>query len=941
MPRSRAPILLLATLLAGCGSSAPRDPGPCPSLPCDLLADPAAWEVTGLAAAVQAGLPEPAERTDLLEDFEGAEAGTFGGGRGGVLAGEPGQRHLQLTTEERSSPWWRSPAVAASPDRSYALSWRQALSGVIPPKRVPKLKAGVAVEFLAVPRSVKDVDAWLAEPKNLARAKRKAPKAGAWRPAEGSSPWRDEGRTFRPPLGVTHLRVLVGGGPSRGGGVGSRVQLDDLAIRSTSAPAWAGRGVDAWQDPGAGPLQLRARGSHPAHRHADEIRDVVLAPAPSTLRRRLVVPVGARLDLGYGLVPGTPGPAVTFEAALVDAAGARHLLRSEALRGPFLAPWADASVDLTPWAGQAVTLELSTAGRPAPTDVADAVAQQPEARAAWTTARLEPASTPGRLAVLVIIDTLGAHHASGWEGKRETTPNLERIGREGVLYRQARAPAPWTLPTTGSYLTGLSPDVHGAGEQLGRDHWSRRPLPTVFDTLAERLGAAGWDTRAWINNTFLTAQVTRLDQGFHRYVDYGSRSDRGSSGPGMASVLKELERTAGDRFLLVHLMDPHLPYRPPLDYIERFVDPGYEGRLKNGRDYKAVQDLWRKKLRPGEAGRKHLLQLHEAAIAFADDQVGRVFDAARATGQELLFVVTSDHGEEFWEHGSFDHGHSLFDELLHVPLVAWRSGGTTGVVEEAVDATGVFGAVMDFAGLDRGAAPTLPAAPAGGPLHARPTLYGVRQRSVEVDDWKYIVRQEHTGRRHRRVHSDPVHLLYHLAGDPMEKADRMRADPARAHAMHRLVVGEALSGFPGAWFTWIGPGDDPVDLVWTMNGGGGWHPDVTDLPWPTEFGDRPEHPMTVERALTGDVSTVTLHVEHRPTLILLEPARAEGAVSVTLNGTAVPLPDARSSPAELGAMIDAGGGPTVGRLAGSGRRAGDDGPDEDDLEALRALGYMD
>ena len=936
--------LLLAAAMAGCTCAEPPAAGPCAELPCDLFAELDTWQIEGLAASVQSGLPEPAESTDLLEDFEGEGPWQFAGGEGASVAGEAGDRRLVLVTESRDRPAWRSSARPVEPDRRYSLSWREALDGITPPRRVPRLKAGVSVEFFRVPPTVEDVEAWLADPVHAARAKLPPSKAAQWRPAEGRVPWRTELRSFRSPPKATHLRIVVGGGPHKGGGRGSQLEVDDLALRSAPAPAWMGRGADAWQIPDAGPLQYRARGDHRAHRHANEVRDVVLSPAPSALRRSLDLPRDARLDLGYGLVPGAQGPAVSFRATLIEADGARHDLLQDKVRGGSLARWKDSEIDLAAWGGRHVTLELVTGGRPAPTDPSAAVARQPEARAAWTSARLEHTTDRGKLAILVIIDTLGARHASGWEGRRKTTPNLQRIGRDGIHYGEARAPAPWTLPSSASYLTGLAPDEHGAGEQLGRDHWSRRPLLPEFETLPEHLREAGWDTRAWINNTFLTSQVTRLDQGFARYVDYGSRTDRGGSKVGIDVVLEELERTAGDRFLLVHLMDPHLPYKPPQPFLDRFVDPTYKGPLINGRNYRAVQNLWRMKLRPKQKGRRHLLDLHEAAVAFADQQVGRVYDAARATGQDLLFIATSDHGEEFWEHGSFDHGHSLFDELLHVPLVVYETGETVATVQRPVDVTGLFGTVMNFAGLDPGEAAALPRRDEDAALFANPTLYGVRQRSVEQDGWKYIVRQPHSGYKHRRVRNDPMHLLFHLDEDPGEKTDRMSQSPARALAMHRLVVEQALPGFPGAWFLWVGPGDDPVEMTWTMTGGDGWHPDITDLAWPTPDGVAPEGgTLSAKRGVDGDVASVMLRVVHRPTLLLLAPARAEGEVTVTMADGSVLPPPARASAEELLARIDAGEpGPLLGRLAGEVRGAGGmDAPNEGDLEALRALGYMD
>ncbi len=337
-------------------------------------------------------------------------------------------------------------------------------------------------------------------------------------------------------------------------------------------------------------------------------------------------------------------------------------------------------------------------------------------------------------------------------------------------------------------------------------------------------------------------------------------------------------------------------------------------------------------------------ELYEATAAYADHQVGRLYDAARASERDLLFVVTSDHGEEFWEHGSFDHGHSLYDELLHVPLVTYRSGAAVGTVSTPTDVRGVFGTFLDFAGLPLGDAPVLPTEDELRPFYPKPTLYGVRHRGTEQDGWKYIVRQDHTGRPHIRARKFPVHQLFELGSDPLEQEDRITTEPARAATLHRAVVGDAVqAGYPGGFYVFVGPGDEPVELAVTLLGGGGWHPDVTDLPWPKADGSRvPNKPMKVRTETSGDRSTVHLSVTHRPTLILLEPRTSAEQVEVLLNGEPHPTRPERASAEALLAAVDAmAPGVEAGRLVGDRSRAGGDGPSASDVDALKALGYMD
>ena len=947
----RALSLLLGLLVAACGR-ATLDPGPSAGSSLDLLRDLTQWQVEGVAATALRGLPEAGQRQELQESFDAGQTGVFGGGDGGSLEGDPGQRRIVLRTSQAARPRWLSRALPVDTDRDYTLQWRSTWQGVMPPLHRPKEPAGLSVLFFTRPGGAEG-----SGPRGRSGAERNGPGEPtgdtappqrlpadlAWRPAEGSAPWTLQERSFRAPHGVTHLQIVATGGPWDPAFPGSRVEIDDIELRSQPTPAWRGRGHDVRQRSPEHPLRFRARGRHPAHAGADEVRDVVIAPAPTRLLRRLRIPAGAHLELGYGLVPGSPGPAVTFEAALIGSDGREHSLMRREVGGQGLVPWRDDSIDLQRWGGQDVTLELRTSGRATSAEPWLSLARQPEARAAWTSARLEQRGGGGRLAILVVIDTLGARHASGWGASRPTTPNLQRIGEQGAWFEEARAPSPWTLPSAASYLTGLSPDAHGAGAQRGRHHWNRRPLAPGTRTLARRLRDAGWSTRAWINNKYLSSRLTGLDQGFERYVDYGSRGTRGGSRRGVQAVLDELEQSAGDRFLFVHLLDPHLPYLPPEPFQGRFIDPAYGGPFLKGLDYGPTRALWTGQLEPTQADRTHLRDLHEAAIAYADHEVGRMYDAALATGQELLFVVTSDHGEEFWEHGSFDHGHSLFDELMHVPLVLHRTGQAPSRMHRTVDASRLAGSILEFAGLDPGGLLPLPSGEDGGPVFGSSTLYGQQQRSVELEGWKYIARQPHAGQPHRRAPTGPTHLLFDLRDDRAEAADRTVDEPQRAAAMHGLLVGEALTGAGGAFFAWVGPGADPVELSWSLEGAEGWSPDVTDLPWPDPAGAaEPGEDLSVEIDAGEAPSTARLTVRRRPTLILLQPRQGGGAVTARVNGVATPLGEPITATGILELVHSMEPSVVIGQVAGELRAVDDDeAPLDHDLEALRALGYMD
>lgn len=931
MSPSRVPIAALL-LLAACGGGAPvvtagvPDVG-CPpgTSPCFLFDRLDRFDREGLTAAIGA-LPAAAPEVLLEVDFDDGTVGALQVERGEGVAPQEGVLELAAGA---ARAWLQSAPIPVSADRRYTLTWQQASAGVRRPGQNDATPAGVSVRFLD---GTEELD---------------TPRAARWRPADGTVAQRRIEQSFRAPPSATHLVVAVHGPVPEEAREETYVRIDDLGLVARPSPAWEGRRLDAWAEPESGPGVRRVRGGGTAHDKAKEVRTGVLAPAPSALRTKLTVPAGGRLMLGYGLVPGDVSrKKVTFTARIADSAGGVHKLMSGTVRGHHRPDWRDEVLDLSAWAGQTVTLELATSGRDATGDLLADVGRSPEGRAVWTTARLEGAPARRKLAVLVIVDTLGAAHASAWDADRTTTPNLERIGDVGVVFEQARAPAPWTLPSIASYLTGLDPDTHRAGQMAGRDHWNRRLVPRATATVAERLRDAGWQTAAWMNNPFLAPRNSALDQGFDRYVDYGTRSREHAGASGVDQAVAELERgAASDRFLVVHLMDPHGPYRPDGEHRVEFVDPAYRGPLADGMVSEQYLDIVRGRLALDEADKKQVIDLHEAVVAWTDGQIGRLWEAASGSGDELLFVVTSDHGEEFWEHDRYEHGQSLHRELLHVPLLVAGDGWPRRErVPTPVTATAVAGTVLQFAGLPLGGVPALAPQMNPEPLHAGRVLYGLGQRTVEEHGFKYFLRHRHVGRAQKRaLKNQPRHQLIDQGEDETESANAHASNPAIARELHRLVVRQALPGFDGAWFVMT---REATVVHFDQVGGAGWWPDVHDFPWPTEDGSPyPRAGFAVSRTDGEETRTVSMTVEDGPLLAVVEPIDGLGTITARLGEAPVAEPSALEA-GELAVAIDAmlrgeGPGVLVGRLAGEVAGSGAAGPSSEDLEALKALGYVE
>src|SRR5712691_2623107 len=339
--------------------------------------------------------------------------------------------------------------------------------------------------------------------------------------------------------------------------------------------------------------------------------------------------------------------------------------------------------------------------------------------------------------VLVSIDTLRADHLGVYGRSPTITPQMDRIAKEGVVFTRGLAAAPWTTPSVASILTGLPTTRHGAGLPLSAGlTFLRSPLDARFTTLAERFAAAGYRTRGVVANGFV-GPAAGMARGFQEFAVP-------VEGAMMAAFLRDLPLTRvivaltppekfGDYraqgltdtalrwlgetdprplFLWVHYIDPHTPYRADpsrLDpaALEAMMHQTHPPLREDGTvigDVFAATDLIRSgSLWLGPRDRERLQQYYARAVAYTDTHVGRLFEAlrARAGKRPVVAALTADHGEEFWDHGHFEHGHDYYREVTWVPLVFWGAGTVpagrkVGTVAGLVD---VAPTLVELAGL--------------------------------------------------------------------------------------------------------------------------------------------------------------------------------------------------------------------------------------------------
>ena len=297
--------------------------------------------------------------------------------------------------------------------------------------------------------------------------------------------------------------------------------------------------------------------------------------------------------------------------------------------------------------------------------------------------------------VLVSIDTLRADHLGSYGYPRETSPFMDGLAKRGVRFANAAASSHWTAPSHATLFTGLYNRAHGV-----KDYPVPAKLPDSIETLAERLNAGGWQTAGFVGGRYVNARYG-LNQGFstweediepeHSFRDANTRVDQ---------AISWIDKQDLDRpfFVFLHIYQVHAPYDPQAPYDRLWTT------------YTPTRDIQH----PFVGGKKPSglptseelaaqIALYDGDIRVTDDALSRLYTHLEATGEvwDTLFVVTSDHGEEFLEHGSGGHG-QLFGETIRVPLIMHHPGlrlGGEAVVPDVIDGADVMPTLTDLLGL--------------------------------------------------------------------------------------------------------------------------------------------------------------------------------------------------------------------------------------------------
>jgi len=529
----------------------------------------------------------------------------------------------------------------------------------------------------------------------------------------------------------------------------------------------------------------------------DEFRNCVYVHSPATITYEKAIPKDAHLTVGMGITESTAP--VTFR---VLANGSTELM-NKTVSDAFA--WSDADIDLSAYAGRNLRIDFVTSSAREGTV------------ALWTNPVLTRAAPKPKLNVLIyLIDTLRADHASLYGYHRKTTPFLDQLGAQGMVFDDCQVQAPWTKPSVASLLTSLYSYTHG----LINDY---DMIPAGSPALAEELRKAGYVTAGVIANPF-AGRLSGLQRGFD-FLDEWSviqryrneKEDRGTDSAAVNRILfpwLELHKNE-PFFLYAHTTDPHAPYRPPAGFEEKFANPAESSQFD--REYMKMRDVRqygggtvvdraavkRAGLDPDRFIRQ-AADRYDGEILFNDFNLQRLVDKLKQLGifDNTLLIVVSDHGEEFWEHGWTAHGQSLYAELAHGVFLMYNRKLIPAPkrVAEPVQLIDVMPTILDLLGLPMPQmvqGQSLAGFVRGQPFHRRGAVVTSRYASPHYlghvpengtdlfammdANWKLIFR-----RQAKRVRMKEVEL-YDRRADPKETRDVASGNPQQTELIRREI----------------------------------------------------------------------------------------------------------------------------------------------------------
>jgi arylsulfatase A-like enzyme len=409
-----------------------------------------------------------------------------------------------------------------------------------------------------------------------------------------------------------------------------------------------------------------------------------------------------------------------------------------------------------------------------------------------------PTKYPGCNVILVSFDALQAAHVGALGYRKGVTPALDEMAKDSLRFERAYSVASWTVPASMTWFTGVYPSEHRMINKFAEYTAKRKKqanlkeLSPNLTTLAEAFRAEGYATGGFTGNAGVSGGFG-YEAGFDVY--YQQAGVFGGLDRSIPEAVSWLEKVRGRRFFLfLHGYDAHGQSTPGSGLDYRFVERGYDFRYSGSeQEQEALREegLERGKLTLRDEDVRFWRAVYDEKVHRADELFrGFLRELSRlGLAEDTLLVVTSDHGTELYEHRRFDHGFTLYDELLRVPLIIKLPGQKGGVaIRENVSSIDVMPTILDLAGIlpparqlrGRSLIPLIRGEEEARDVFAETDYreFTFKRCVVTPDGWKLILTLE-TGARE----------LYDLQSDPGEQDDRASRDPALVRDLEKKVYG--------------------------------------------------------------------------------------------------------------------------------------------------------
>jgi arylsulfatase A-like enzyme len=560
----------------------------------------------------------------------------------------------------------------------------------------------------------------------------------------------------------------------------------------------------------------------------------VMLPSPSSVTWTLSIPADAprfRTEVARmpGVVAGASSDGVGVVVEVVDGEAVETIVDHDVVGDDFTV----LEADLSRWAGRKVDVRLRSR-----------VVGSPDHDYAFIGAPTiwGRSPTPVRRVLVIGLDTTRPASIGFYGHDRPTTPELDAFAASSVVAVNAWAPAPRTRPSFRSSTTG------------------RYPLLAVGATnVGEVFQQHGFATAGFVANIHLQP---RFD--FHEGFDVWSYDGLADANQQVDRALAWFEQNVDrDAYMFLHFMDPHLAYDAPGEFQQMFVDDPDPGVPRGFSRWQVSR--WQRDGSLTDRRKAHIQGLYDGEMRFMSQQLGRLFEGLDALPGHTTIVVHSDHGEEFFEHGGFEHNHTLYDEVTRAVLMVRPPGGTVGgpvrVTQPATladIAPTLYGLVgfedvpptdgIDLLPYARGTSPT------DRPIGIGHLRFGLDRYAVVAAGHKYIV-ETGSGREE----------LYALATDPQEQVDLAGKTDLSPWRDRLVQAHPELTAGPG-WRIMVGKGV-------------------------------PSFSVTVPPGVTAGVLDPTLELAKRPNLAWGEAPgrRPETVGAVAVDGTTLTYEPARGA----------------------------------------------